>query len=141
MELRQAVDGAGKQVRSRMLEAVPAGVVRWVTQPEVRALVDDGGAGREQVAGLRRGQTVGQRHEHRVRLGQRGIDVVAGPGKVGMHRADRLLLPAATLEPDDPHVGVSVEQSHHLAAGIAGGSDDAHPDARPPADGRQVSRG
>ena len=38
------------------------------------------------------------------------------------------MVPVAALEARDAHVGMALEQAHELAAGDAGGTDDAHAD-------------
>ena len=66
---------------------------------------------------------------------QRGLDEVAGAAQLRLARAERLVVAVAALEAGDAHVGVALEQAHELAAGDAGGADDAHADGGAAADG------
>ena len=109
-----------------MREAVPLRVVGRVAQPEVRAQVDDRGAVRGEVRHDLRGRPVGERQEDRVRLGNRRIDVEAGPVEMDVRPADRLARATASDQPLDPHVRVARQESDELRADVPGGADDRH---------------
>ncbi len=128
MQLRQPVHGPGQEIRRRVIEPVPAGIVGRVAEPEVGALVDDGDARVDEVGRHARRQAVWQCQEHGVRLRQGRVHDVPGPRQMGMHGPDRLLLPSSTLESHDAHIRMLVEQPDHLTARVSGGTDDADPD-------------
>ena len=147
MQLRQPVDGgrdgvtvgsrrqpraAGQQGRGRVLEAVPGRIVGRVGQSEVGAQVDDQQSLLEQ--GRRHGRrlAVGEGQEDRVersRVGQLGVDPVAGLGEVGERIADRQAIAVAGREPDDPDAWVPLQDADQLRTDVARGAEDGDPQA------------
>src|SRR5579872_2631636 len=59
VQLGDAVDEIGKELRMRMLVAVPARIVSWLAQPEVGAEVDDNGSTIDEALYLCPGGAVG----------------------------------------------------------------------------------
>ena len=89
MEFRQAVDGTGQKIGRRMVELVPARVVRRVVEPEIRTYVEQRRSARDDLGGHLRGHAVGQRGEDRVGLGDRLVDDESGLAQVRMGGRDR----------------------------------------------------
>ena len=115
-----------------MLEAVPGRIVGRVGQSEVGAEVDDQQSLLEE--GRRNGRrlAVGEGQEDRIeraRVGQLGVDPVAGLGEMGERIADRQAIAVAGREPDDPDAGVPLQDAHQLRADVAGGAQDGDPQA------------
>jgi len=74
MEFREAVDRAGQKIGRRVVEPVPARVVRRVVEPEIRTYVEQRRSARDDLGRHLRGHAVGQRGEDRVGLGDRLVD-------------------------------------------------------------------
>ena len=89
MQLRQPVHGLRQELRRGVLEAVPAGIVGSIAQPEVGPEVDDPRALRHKIRDQRGGGAVGEGQEDGVGLGQAGVEDEPGTRQVGVHRADR----------------------------------------------------
>jgi len=128
MQLRQSVDGVRKQARLGVVKAVPARIVSWIAQPEVRPEVDDRCASLHEIRRHRRRGAVGQGQEHRVRFGHLGIDDEAGAREMGVSATDRIRLSATRHEPDDLDERVPPKEPDQLCADITRGTNnrDAH---------------
>ena len=124
MELRQPVDRLVEEVGARVLEAVPARVVGRVAEAEVGALVDDRGAGRDEVRDEGRRGAVGECQEDRVE----GVARPAGSSawtsspvvaRCGWIAVDRIVVAAAADEADQLDVRVARQQPDQLGTDIA----------------------
>jgi hypothetical protein len=111
-----------------MVESIPAGVVGGGAQSEIGAEIDDCGA----AGGDRRHEVcrraVGQGQEDGIDRWKLAVDREPGGPEVGVDVREGLVVPVATLEPDDLDCWMAAQQPDQLRARVAGCPDDADPD-------------
>ncbi len=115
----------------RMLEAVPARIVGGSAKPEVRPLVDDRDAPRQEVRDEPSGRPVGQGEEDGVNVdGELTLEEKVGRREVGVDAAHGITTPLATGEPDELDMWMRGKQPDQLPADVAGRPDDPDADRR-----------
>jgi len=154
LQRENRLDGTLEEVRPRVLEAIPAWIVRGVAESEVGPEVDDCSPTRREVGGDLRPRPVGECHEDRVdpagvRTGagrpgpprprerpssgkssrQFGIERQCGGRQVGMDRADRVIVALAAVQPDELDIRMARQEADQLTPDISGRADDPDPDA------------
>ena len=128
MQLRQAVHGALEQVGPRVLEPIPAWIVIRVLEPEVGPEIDHGRARLEVFGDERRGRPMREGEEHRVDVGERALDRVAGRRQVWVDAPERIAVALAPLQSDDRHVRVAAQEPDQLGTHVPRRADDPDPD-------------
>ena len=133
VQLGNAVDELGQQLRARVAAAVPGVVAGRLAQPEVRAQVDDAGREPAEVVDARRRLPVGQAQEEHVaggELGQGGELEPGGAPQIGMravHEAPCVALRCRLRHFDS---GVPEQQPEQLPARVARSAGDGRADHR-----------
>ena len=129
MELREAVDRAGEELRPRVVEVVPGRVVRRVAEPEVRPQVDDGLAAVEELVDPVRNRSVREGEEDGLCVvGHVVVHAQVPRGEVRVEVRDGVALALAAHEARDPHVRVQRQEPDQLRADVPGGTDDRDAD-------------